>query len=170
MDFRSQLINFPGGAEREHFIKQFGHSELHFRSLLEIALYDKDPLAWRAAWLLDGSDEQYPGSAAIHISTVVQQLPQLESKGSLRSMLRLLCRYEIKEEDQGLLIDLCFGYMVSEIYPVAVKVHAMQVIYNHVLLYPELKGELVSVLEDQIANNSVGFKSRANRIIRQLEK
>ena len=170
MDFRSQLTNFPRGVERELFIKQFGHSEAHFRSLLDIALLDKDPEAWRAAWVLDGSDEQNPGIALKHISAIVQQLLQLESRGSLRSMLRLLCRYEIHEEDQGLLIDLCFGYMVSELYPVAVKVHAMQIIYNHVLIYPELKDELVSVLEDQVANNSVGFKSRARRIIRQLEK
>lgn len=82
----------------------------------------------------------------------------------------MLCRYEIPEEQQGVLIDLCFKYMVSELYPVAVKVHAMQIIYNHVLLYPELKEELVTVIEDQMANNSVGFKSRGQRILRQLEK
>ena len=80
MDFRSQLTNFPRGVERELFIKQFGHSESHFHSLLDIALHDKDPVAWRAAWVLDGSDEQNPGMAIKHISTIVQELPQLESR------------------------------------------------------------------------------------------
>ena len=84
-------------------------------------------------------------------------------------MLRLLCRYDIPEDDQGLLVDLCFSYMVSELYPVAVKVHAMQIIYNHTLIYPELKDELITVIEDQVENNTVGFKSRGRRIIRQLE-
>jgi hypothetical protein len=69
-----------------------------------------------------------------------------------------------------LLIDLCFGYLSSEIIPVAVKAHAMQIIYNHVLLYPELKDELVTILEDQIDNNTVGFLSRARRLIKQMEK
>ena len=82
----------------------------------------------------------------------------------------MLSRYKIDEEDQGLLIDLCFGYMVSELYPVAVKVHAMQIIYHHVLMYPELKEELVTVIRDQIVNDTVGFKSRGMRIIKQLEK
>ena len=46
----------------------------------------------------------------------------------------------------------------------------MQIIFNHALIYPELKEELVMVIEDQVGNNSVGFKSRGTRIIRQLER
>ena len=82
----------------------------------------------------------------------------------------MLCRYDIPEKDQGVLIDLCFSYLVSEQYPVAVKAHAMQIIYQHVLLYPELKDELIAVLQDQELNNSVGFKSRGQRLIKQMEK
>ena len=170
MDFRSLLTDIPSGAEKEMFIEAVGRSEDNFRILLEFSLYEKDPLAWRASWILDGSDEQHPGRADPHISRIIQTLPGLESKGSLRTLLRMLTRYEIPEEDQGLLIDLCFRYMVSELYPVAVKVHAMQIIYNHVLLYPELKDELVTVIQDQVANNTVGFKSRGMRLIKQLEK
>ena len=169
MDFKSLLTNFPSGAEKNLFIAEVGQSEEKFQTLLELTLHEKDPLAWRAAWILDGSDEQLPGLASGSVSTIIQRLPQLESKGALRSLLRLLCRYEVAEDDQGMLVDLCFSYMVSELYPVAVKVHAMQIIYNHTLIYPELKDELVTVIEDQVANNSVGFKSRGMRIIRQLE-
>lgn len=169
MDFKSLLTNFPSGAEKDLFISEVGQSADKFQALLQLTLFEKDPLAWRAAWILDGSDEQNPGLASGHLSTVIQRLPELESKGALRSLLRMLCRYAIPEDDQGLLVDLCFGYMVSELYPVAVKVHAMQIIYNHALIYPELKDELRTVIEDQVANNSVGFKSRGMRIIRQLE-
>ncbi|MEN8204023.1 MAG: hypothetical protein ABFS28_15605 [Bacteroidota bacterium] len=169
MDFKSLLTNFPSGAEKELFIGEVGQSEEKFLTLLGLTLYEKDPLSWRAAWILDGSDEQHPGLALGSVSTIIQKLPELESKGALRSLLRLLCRYNIPEDDQGMLVDLCFAYMVSELYPVAVKVHAMQIIYNHTLIYPELSDELVTVIEDQIANNSVGFKSRGKRIIRQLE-
>lgn len=169
MDFKSLLTNFPSAAEKEFIISEVGDSLEKFQTLLDLTLFEKDPLAWRAAWILDGSDEQQPGLASGFISTIIQRLPNLESKGALRSLLRLLCRYEIPEDEQGLLVDLCFAYMVSELYPVAVKVHAMQIIYLHALIYPELKDELVSVIEDQVGNNSVGFKSRGMRIIRQLE-
>ena len=170
MDFRSLLTDFPSGAQKDLLIAEVVKSESHFHSLLQLALYEKDPVAWRACWILDGSDEKNPGLAKSYISEIVNVLPDLESRGTLRSLLRLLCRHEIPEEDQGLLIDLCFSYLVSELYPVAVKVHAMQIIYQHVLLYPELKDELITVIEDQITNNSVGFKSRARRLIKEMEK
>ncbi len=169
MDFRTQLSSFPSGRDREFFIAAVGKSEEIFASLLKLALYEKDPLAWRAAWILDGSDEQNSGLAKNFIQDIVPALEGIKSKGALRSLLRLLCRYDIREEEQGTIIDLCFKYMVSELYPVAVKVHAMQIIYKHVLIYPELKEELITVITDQVANNSVGFKSRGMRIIKQLK-
>ena len=170
MDFRSLLADIPTGVGRDLLIQEVIKSESHFTLLLELVIHEKDPLAWRAAWVLDGSDEFKPGLARKHISKIVKALPALESLGSLRSLLRMLSRYEIPEEEQGLLIDLCFSYLVSELYPVAVKAHAMQIIYMHVLIYPELKDELIAVIEDQIANNSVGFKSRGRRLIKQMEK
>lgn len=170
MDFRSLLADIPSGLGKDLLIREVIKSESHFCTLLQLTLHEKDPLAWRAAWILDGSDEFKPGLASKHIRTIVNALPQLESQGTLRSLLRLLSRYEIHEEEQGLLIDLCFSYLVSELYPVAVKVHAMQIIYLHVLIYPELKDELIAVIEDQIDNNTVGFKSRGRRLIKQMEK
>ena len=170
MDFRSLLADFPSGMEKDLLMGEVIKSESKFKALLQLALQEKDPIAWRAAWVLDGSDELKPGLARKHISKIVKALPGLESLGSLRSLLRLLTRYDIPEEEQGLLIDLCFSYLVSEQYPVAVKAHAMQVIYHHVLLYPELKGELIAVIEDQAKNNSVGFKARGSILIKQMEK
>jgi hypothetical protein len=170
MDFRSLLMNFPSGAEKDLFIREVIGNKGQFGALLDLALHDKDPVAWRAAWVLDGSDEQQAGLATKHLHKIVHALPALESMGSLRSLLRLLSRHDIPEESQGMLIDLCFGYLVSELYPVAVKAHAMQIVYMHVLLYPELKEELVTVLEDQMDNNSVGFLARGRRLIKQMEK
>ncbi len=156
MDYRSLLANFPSGAEKELFSREVGASQEKFNALLDLALNDEDPVAWRAGWVLDGSDEQNPGLASHSISRIIHRLPEIESKGTLRCLLRLLCRYPVDEADQGILIDFCFQTMISELYPVAVKVHSMQIIYNHVLIYPELKEELVAVIQDQVINNSVG--------------
>jgi hypothetical protein len=170
MDIRSLLTSLPSRVEKEIYINEVVSSEENVNTLLDLVFHEKDPVAWRAAWILDGSDEQYPGIAGPLIRGIIEQLPELDSTGALRSLLRLLCRYEIPEEQQGILIDLCFKYMVSELYPVAVKVHAMQIIYNHALIYPELAEELRTIIEDQMMNNSVGFASRGRRIISQLEK
>jgi len=170
MDLRSLLADIPSGVGRDLLIEEVIKSETLFGELLELSLHEKDPLAWRACWVLDGSDEKKPGLAHTYIPAIVEALPELESRGTLRSLLRMLCRHEIPEEQQGLLIDLCFSYLVSELYPLAVKAHAMMIIYNHVLIYPELKDEFITVMEDQVENNSVGFKTRAKNLIKQMEK
>ena len=170
MDFRSLLTELPSGTERDLLIGEIMNSDEHVETLLRLALHDKDPIAWRACWLLDGSDERKPGLVQKHLPRIVRALDGLQSTGTLRSLLRLLTRYPIPEEEQGLLIDCCFAYLVSGQYPVAVKAHAMQIIYNHVLIYPELKHELIAVIEDQAGNNSVGFRTRGNMLIKQMEK
>ena len=170
MNVRELLRDIPSRFEKELYVKDIAASEEKFRELLKFCLADKDPISWRATWVLDGASEEMPDIARPYISRIVNTLPKIKSTGTLRSLLRMLSRYEINEEDQGILIDLCFSVMVSELYPVAVKVHAMQIIYNHVLLYPELKEELKTVILDQIDNNSVGFLSRGRRIIKQMEK
>jgi hypothetical protein len=170
MDFSSLLSDIPAGIGKQLLIDRVIQSKSHFDTLLELALHEKDPLAWRASWVLDGSDEKSPSLARKHITRIVKALPELESMGTVRSLLRLCTRHDIPEEEQGLLIDLCFNYMTSELYPVAVKVHAMQIIYHHVLLYPELKNELITVIEEQSINNSVGFKARGSILLKQMEK
>jgi len=169
MDFKSKLAKIPSGTGKELIIQEVLNSSHQFKTLLDFALYGKDPLAWRAGWILDGCDEQAPGLASDYISGIIHRLPRIESTGTLRCLLRLLSRYDIKEKNQGVLIDQCFKYLVSELYPVAVKVHAMQIIYKHVLIYPDLKQELITVISDQVENNSVGFRSRGKRLIKKME-
>jgi hypothetical protein len=60
--------------------------------------------------------------------------------------------------------------MVSEIYPVAVKVHAMQIAFNHVLIYPDLRDELETIIRDQMDHNTAGFYVRGKMILKQMEK
>ncbi|PID92410.1 MAG: hypothetical protein CSA96_03450 [Bacteroidetes bacterium] len=169
MDFRSLLQKFPSGTEKNDLTKRILEEPACRQSLLRLALRDKDPLAWRAAWIFDAADEQ-EAFARGFIPEIVQALPGLKSSGSMRCLLRMLSRYEIPEDEQGILLDICFSSLVSEAAPIAVKAHAMQIIYQHSLLYPELGRELKTILEDQMENNTAGYKSRARRILKQLKK
>jgi len=167
---RELLENIPSAKEKAYYISVVSQSKRLFSEMLRFALHEADPYAWRAAWILDGCDELDSSLSEPHISDIIHRLPGLASEGSRRSLLRLLCRHEIPEDDQGLLADQCFQYLVSELHPLAVKVHAMQILYNLTKIYPELGQELITVIEDQIENNTVGFSSRGRRIIKQLRQ
>ena len=68
MDFRALLSEFPSGIEKELYINEVQSFPEKFKTLVDIALIEKDPLAWRAAWVLDGSDEKSPGLARDYIN------------------------------------------------------------------------------------------------------
>ena len=170
MDFRSALSDIPSEAGKRILIREVGNSREKFDHLLEICFNESDPLAWRAAWIADGSDEKWQGLGKHAVPQIVHALPEMKSTGTIRCLLRMISRYEVAEDEQGILSDECFSYLVSDRYPVAVKVHAMEIIYQHVLLYPELKEELAAVISDHMDNNTAGFTSRGRRILKQLEK
>jgi len=169
-ELKTWLSAFPSAAEKEVAVREFSGSDETLRELFDLSLKSKDPVAWRAAWVLDGCDEYHPGLASPFLREIIARLSGIISHGVLRSLLRMLCRYDIEEEDQGTLIDRCFSYMVSELYPVAIKVYAMEIIFHHVLIYPELKQELETVIRDQTVNNTAGFMTRGRRILARMEK
>ncbi|MEZ5072930.1 MAG: hypothetical protein R2751_18780 [Bacteroidales bacterium] len=170
MKVRTLLLDFPSGPEKVALLKEVGRNPVLRNELCSLALEDQDPLSWRAAWILNGADEACPGIDWSFLPEIVESLPHLKSTGTLREFLRLLTRHPVPEDSQGLLIDRCFHYLAMERYPVAVKVHAMQIVFDHTLLYPELKEELSMVLQDQMAHGTAGFKSRGRKILARLEQ
>jgi len=170
MDISELLSNIPSGKERALYIESICVSKKDFEDLLEAIYHLNDPRKWRAAWILDGCDEKNPGIAENYISRIINELDTLHSMGTLRSMLRLLSRYEIPAKQRGRMLDKCFSYMQSELYPVAVKVYAMQIVYNLSRIYPELRRELALTIEEQIENNSAGFRARGNLILKQMQR
>ncbi|MBN1131755.1 MAG: hypothetical protein JXR52_07770 [Bacteroidales bacterium] len=174
MPRKSNLLNTffqsaPSIREREIFIEAFCKSQKDFNDLLDIVIREKDPAKWRAAWIMDGCDEKNPTLSEKSLCRIIRELPTLRSEGTLRSFLRLLSRHEIPEADRGLLVDLCFQYMISDIHIVSVKVYAMEIISRLCKSYPDLSCELLTVIEDQLDNNSAGFKARGIKIIRKLQ-
>lgn len=170
MDLKNLLTNIPSARERDYFVSVFSHSTIPFNDLLDSMFREKDPLKWRAAWIIDGCDEKDPALAEPHISRIVGELENLDSQGTLRSLLRLLSRHDIPEKDQGHLVDLCFKYISSGFHSAAVKVYAMEILYNQSRIYPEIGNELEVMIMDLSEYNSAGFKARGDIIIKKLKK
>ena len=85
-----------------------------------------------------------------------------------RNTVRVLQFVDIPEEHMGKLADICFNYMGSAKEPIAVKVFSMTVLYHITLKIPELKNELLPLIEDLIPYGSAGFQNRGRKIIKSL--
>ncbi len=169
-ELEKYLLDLAPGMSKEQLAELIGSSPETYRSLVQLSFSGKKPVDWRAAWIADYLAEIRSPLAEPHLDTILQQMKLTLPGGVLRCYLRLLSRYPIPEAHQGVITDLCFESLSRESIPVAVKVHAMEILTRFSETYPELKNELVLILREQMVNNSTGFKSRARKIIGRLEK
>lgn len=76
---------------------------------------------------------------------------------------------DIGEEDEGYLVDLAFRLLANQDMAVAIRVFAMQIVYNYVERYPEIADELAGIIELTIAEGTTpGFRSRGGKILKKL--
>lgn len=169
MDLKELLGGSHIGMRKEDFGRVIGSSPEMYRDLMNIALSQELPVCWRAAWIMDHLSELHPSLPEKYIEQLWRKIPD-QPDGVKRSILRMLCRYEIPEEQQGIATDMCLDWLLKESVPVAIKVFSMEILLNITRVYPELKEEFITILEDQMPNNSAGYKARAVKIIKAMEK
>jgi hypothetical protein len=141
-----------------------------FRGLLELSFSREMPVCWRAAWIMDHLSEVHPWLAEEYIGNIWQEIPRQHPDGVTRSTLRLLTRYAIPEDFQGVAADLCLSWLEKASVPVAIKVYSMEILLKIATAYPEFTHEFITVIEDQVPDNSVGYKARANHIIKAMKR
>ncbi|MCF8378837.1 MAG: hypothetical protein K9H49_04620 [Bacteroidales bacterium] len=170
LDIRKQLLQETSRFNADYIAHEISGDKEKFAVLMNIYLDGEDPFPQKAAWVAEIVSSIYPELIQPYLKQIVKKLPGFTHPGSRRNALKILMRTEIPEKLQGPLIDICFQWLSGNDQPVAIKVYAMQIIENHLKLYPELAYELREVIEDQWERNSVGFKSRGRMVLRGLGK
>lgn len=137
-------------------------------TLYHIIWNSKAEIQWRASWVLEQIFLTNPHLVNPYLEDMISRFETIKSNGVKRHISKILSLSQITDKVNGHFINTCFDWLISELIPVAVKVHCMQILFNVTIEYPDLKHELKTVLETQIPNNSVGFKSRAKKLIKTL--
>ena len=170
MNLEESIKNLSSKHEAELISKYILNNKILFNELFNLMLRKENSIAFRAAWIFDFACEFEPQKGVEYLEKIVNTLSVNLAQGSIRSMLRILTRLEIPESLSGKLIEFCYTVLLNSDYPVAVKVHSTQIIFNISENIPELKAELAAVIEDQIPRNSIGFSSRGKKLLKKLYK
>ncbi len=160
--------NFPNLKERA--MNHIKAQPNLFDDLMQAALGEKQPVGWRAAWVaaeIIKKNKDFKTIFETYIDEIIDKLEQFKSGGQKREFLKALLLFKIKEEKLGVLINLCFNWLQNPKVDAAIRVHAMQHIYNLSKKEPDLLVELNAILEDLYENENAGFQSRARKILAQ---
>jgi hypothetical protein len=170
MDIRTQLLSELSRANVDYTIHALGNNPDYFKELVNFIMNEPDPLPMRASWVVEGITDKYPEMISPYVGMLIRNLRKFSHQGTCRNLLKIFSRMEIPPKYHGILLDICFDWLPSEDRTVAEKVFAMQIIANHLNLYPELSNEFFEIIDDQIPKNSPGFYSRATQIKKQFSK
>ena len=157
-----------GGGELEVWKKTVILDEQLFNQLFYFIFSGDHRLAWRSCWIIDIASEECPDLLSDKLSVIINGFLLTKDRSLKRHFSRILCRYQIPEEYQGLIVNRCFELLAPS-EPIAVRVFALQLLFNISLVVQDLKQELVSVIENLMDEGaSRGFINRAEKILRKL--
>ena len=141
----------------------------YFDLLMKVAMDDTLDDSWRASWLINKIQEKYPEKMKQYIDRIIDFIQQTKDSSKKREFLRLITFYPVPESKAGLMFDYCIRQFTSGSEPVAVRVHAMQILFNISETEPDIKPELIHLIEHEIEyHSSAGIKSRGGKLLQKL--
>jgi hypothetical protein len=140
-----------------------------FEVLMEIALYSEHPKSWRAVWLADKINDNHPELIVPFIEKMIHRLKAAINHSKKRHLLKLISLHEIPEIYLSFLLDYCLRCFTSASETIAVRVHAMQILYNISEKEPGFKSELFSIIQHETElHPTAGIRARGKKLAGKL--
>ncbi len=148
-----------------------GNNEKRFKELLELFLYDSYRVSQRSAWVVSFVAEKHPKLIQNNIQALVNRLFDEGLPVAVkRNVIRVLQFIPVPKNLQAKVMNLCFDFLSDPKETIAVRVFSMTVLANLAKEYPDIKNEIIQVIEAGSKNPSAGYKSRQRKVLKLLEK
>lgn len=168
----NELLELIQSGENVPLISQHlkDHPEL-IETLMDIVLRDGEATSWRAAWIADKIHEIRPELVTPFLPEITQFALKTANTGKKRHLLKLISFHSIPENNLVELLNFCITIFTNPAEPVAIRVHAMQILFNIAMKEPEFSGELIDLIEHEIEfHGSAGLSSRGKKLLKKLRK
>lgn len=169
MNLVKVILKEHSKPQKDKITRYVGADHKRFAELVKVFLAGPYRVTQRASWPLSYCVEHNPTLIKPHLKKVLGFLQkQHEHDAVKRNILRLLQYIAIPKSLQGKTIDLCFHFLTNPKEPIAVRVFAMTVLANLAKENPDLKNEIIPIIEDQLPFGSAGFISRGKKVLKEL--
>ncbi|PKL80647.1 MAG: hypothetical protein CVV25_03865 [Ignavibacteriae bacterium HGW-Ignavibacteriae-4] len=138
-------------------------SPKEFDELIELSLSDKQPFAWRAAFILSTVMKKNDKRISSVIDEVINAIDG-KPDGHKRELLKILLKLELSEEQESQLIDICINLWKELDSKPTVRFYALRMLMNIAKKYPDLESEI------RLLTNDLYMDSLTQGIRRVIEK
>ena len=163
-----------GGHSKEnalYIVESIIKDPKRLEELMALFFHNEMRLCQRASWPVGLLSEKHQLILTPYLPKMLKNLDEPKHDAVVRNTLRSWCFMKgFPEELEGEIYDRCFQYLTDTNRPTGIRMFAMVVVSNIAMKYPELKEEVIPVLEEHMPYGTSGFTSRARRELIRLRK
>ena len=169
MNIKTALLKEHSKKQCDAIVKWVGNDQKRFDELFDLFLHDEYRVVQRAGWPISYCVEKHPDLIKKHFTPLLKNLGKKGIHDAVkRNSVRLLQYVPIPEKFHGQVMDICFRYITSPAEAVAVKAFSITVLQNLARQYPEIINEIKLVIEERWDYETVAFKTRAKKLLKEL--
>ncbi|MFA6455600.1 MAG: hypothetical protein WCW40_02170 [Bacteroidota bacterium] len=171
MELEYEILKENSKRNAVRIARWIGNDQKRFGQLIHLLLTGEDRVAVRCAWIISHCADQYPAIVTPWISKLVRRAGEEHVPQAVqRNVARVLQFIDIPRTHQGSVTNLCFDFLQNPSIPVSVKVFSMTVLSNIAKDEPDLKHEIVLVIEQLLPYGTAGIRSRAQKVLKRLKE
>ena len=172
LDF-SSILSDSSRSLADYVAASIADDDKLFRQVIDLAYQQKSPLSMRAARVADLACQRNPDLIRPYLVDMVKNLPGLTDMSVKRVFMHILIRHSWVEDDEamGKLVIVLFKWLKDDAQSIAVKAYAMDILEKISAVVPELKIEMIAVLEEVIPFwKSAALQYTGRKTLKQLRK
>lgn len=171
MELRQQILQEHSKVNCNLIVQWVGNSQARFDELIHLFFNDEYIVVQRAAWPMSFCVIQHPSLINKHFGKLVKNLKKPGVHDAVkRNTVRLLQEVTIPEKYHGEIMDTCFTYISSPDEAAAVKAFSLTILENLSAIYPDIKPELKTIIEERWDYETAAFQSRARKILARFSR
>jgi len=161
--------------EKEHSKKQKDiitseilKNHIPVSALIELIQNDNGIYAQRGAYVITGIHDTDKNLLAPYTMDLWKCIHPKNHPSIPRAVYRYLADIKIPKELDGEIFESGTKAFVNKRTTIAVKAHIMKILTNLAVKYPELKAEVIFLINQQLKGSSSGYKSAAKKELKRL--
>jgi hypothetical protein len=169
MDLESEILKEHSKRQAVRIASWISKDKKRFRQLMTLFLKGEYRITQRSAWIVSLCSDKHPELIRPYLKQMIRRMQEPGVHDAVkRNVIRILQFIEIPDALLGEVTTVCFDYLVSPNEPIAVRVFSMTVLGNIAQKEPDLKHELQLIIEQQLTYGSLGFCSRAKKVMKMI--
>lgn len=170
MDLLQLLRDEHSKKQTDRIVDWVGANAKRFAQLIGLFFTGEYRITQRAAWPLSYCVRRHPELIAPYYKRLLDNLVRKDIHVAVkRNTVRLLQDVSIPKRFQGRVMSTCFDFIQAPETPIAVKAFSLTILANLSADYPEIRGELKLIIEEQWEQATPAFRSRAKRILKSIQ-